>query len=99
MENKFTDVFKNCKPNTKLSNYQSYGIVTLCNDSTSFKEFGNNSYLKHDNLEEFERNLKLLVQDRELRIEISNESYKHSKLLHINNVIKNYDNIIKDFAK
>ena len=99
MKNEFTDTFKKCKPNTKLSNYQSYGIITLCNDSVSFKEFGNNSYFKHENLEEFEYHLKLLTKDKELRIKISDESYEHSKLLHIDNVVKNYDNIIKDFSK
>jgi hypothetical protein len=96
LNSNFKEVFSECKPNTKLSNFQSFGIVTLCNENYSFKQFGANSYLRHENLNQFEDNLKIIIKDDKLRKQISDSSFENSKNFHIKSIKNMYEKIIED---
>lgn len=95
----FKEAFNQCKPNTKLSNFQSFGIITLCNENFSFKQFGGNGYLKHENLNQFEDNLKVIIGNKDLRKKISDDSFENSKSFHIDLIKCLYEKIIKDNEK
>ena len=99
MDAKFKKVFESCKPNTKLSNFQSFGVVTLCNENYSFVEFGDDAYLKHNSLDEFEKNLQKIIKNKELRKSISDKGYDNSKRFHIEKIKSLYNNIIEGILK
>jgi len=99
MNNKFSKTFRECKPNTKLTNYQSFGIITLCNESESFRQFGDNQYLKHENLNQLEKNLNLLLGDSMLRCNISDKGFENSKKYHIKEVVKLYVNMVEQIKR
>ena len=87
MKNKYTDVFSEIKPNTKLTNYQSFGIIPLCDDYKSFREFGRSYYLMHDSLDSLEENLNKVLGSQSFRNRISDLSYENSKSFNLKNVV------------
>ena len=81
------------KPNTKLTNFQSFGIPTICAEYESFKEFGGENYIPIKNLDEFRLALKTLVDDVEMRKNLSDLSYQHAKSFHIYEIANLYKQI------
>jgi hypothetical protein len=90
MRNEYTDVFLKAKPNTKISNYQSFGIVSLCNEYESYREFGDGAYLSHIDLESFENNLKALVERKDIRERISNCGFRNSDRFNIKSIVSKF---------
>ena len=90
MRNQYTEVFLQVKPSTKLINYQSFGIVSLCNRYESFKEFGADACLFHDDLESFKNNLKKVVENKDIRERISNSGFKNSIKFNIDSIVSKF---------
>tara|TARA_Y100000310_G_C20678199_1_gene814302 strand:+ start:1778 stop:2713 length:936 start_codon:yes stop_codon:yes gene_type:complete len=86
---------KRFKPNTKLSNFQSFGIPTVCTEYESFKEFGGHHYIPIRSIDEVQKALENLKKDNSLRQGLSNSSYEHAQSLHIGNVSNFYREILK----
>ena len=86
------------KPGTKLSNFQSYGIPTICLPYESFKQFGYDKYLSATSLEEVEFYIEKLMS-RQFYEELSVESVQAGEKLHIENVVDYYRAIVKDFKR
>ena len=81
------------KPNTKLTNFQSFGIPVLCTPYESFKEFGKDVYIPLSDLSSIEVALKRLIDDDELRRDLSNRGYEHAQSFHIDNIASLYRQI------
>jgi len=86
---------KRFKPNTKLSNFQSFGIPTICTEYKSFREFGGQHYIPTRNTNEVQKALENLKKDNALRKSLSNLSYAHAQSFHISNVSNFYREILK----
>lgn len=78
------------KPNTKLSNFQSFGIPTIAVPYDSFVEFGGSPWVKVESLNEFCSNLDTLVQDFERRSELNEAGWKHAQRFQIDNVVREF---------
>ena len=90
----------NFKPNTKLNNFQSFGIPTICSSYISFKQFGNNACLFSDSDKSLESSFVSLVSDTSLRNKISNDSYDNSQEFFVEKIAKEkYGEIVRDFTK
>lgn len=87
---------KNFKPNTKLTNFQSYGIPTICVDYQSFKEFGGVAYLPALKYEDVIGWIGRLARDPSMRKKISDDSIEASKLLSINSIVSLYRRLPND---
>lgn len=87
------------KPGTKLSNFQSYGIPTICLPYESFKQFGENNCYFIDKFEEIEDHVANLVNDHDVYSSMSKNSILTGEKLHIDNVTKYYTDIVADFSK
>lgn len=81
------------KPNTKLTNFQSFGTPTIAGHYSSFEEFGNDCWIKAGNKEEFLDRLENLIKDVEKRHQLSQQSYSVGQNYHIDNVKKLYESI------
>ncbi len=100
MKNQYYDVFSKAKPNSKIVNYQSFGIVTLCDMFESYVEFGSEGYLIHENIEDFKKNIQQIVENKSVRKNISDISFNNSKSFNIENIInKFYTGEILDYFK
>lgn len=92
------DLMKRYKPNTKLTNFQSYGIPTICTSYESYKEFGEDACLFVDSKQEMLKALSsLLEQDHSLRFDLANRSFDIGRKFHIDEIKKLYENICKEF--
>jgi hypothetical protein len=90
------EAIKKYKPNTKLSNFQSYGIPTISIPYESFDQFGYNAYIKIQNIDELIENLNILIDDVDQRKFLSDSSYEVAKRFHIDEIVKLYKNIAND---
>ena len=99
MKNEYHDVFSKAKPNSKIVNYQSFGIVTLCDNFESYLEFGNNGFMTHKSLIDFEENIKNLVESKDARRNISDISFRNSKDFNIDHIVSKFyiGKILGDF--
>ena len=87
------DAIKKYKPNTKLSNFQSYGIPTISVPYESFEQFGGDAYVKIQNIDELIKSLNTLIDDFSQRKTLSERSYEVAKQFHIDEIVKLYKNI------
>ena len=95
-ENKwFKDIVEQ-KPNTKLSNFQSFGIPTICTRYKSFEEFGSGANLFVNDFEQLKSAIQIIIEDDDLRQEISDRSYKNAQEYHISEIAKKYKSLLKD---
>ncbi len=78
------------KPNTKLSNFQSFGIPTIAVPYASFSEFGGNGWEKVSSFEEFATSLDALLKNPDRRHELSELGHQHARKFHIDNVVRDY---------
>lgn len=85
------------KPNTKLTNFQSYGIPTICLPYESYKQFGENKCIFVETLNELNFQIENLCNNQDLYQNLSLESIKVGEKYHISNVKENYLQIVKDF--
>jgi hypothetical protein len=92
------DAIKKYKPNTKLSNFQSYGIPTISVEYESFNQFGENFYIKVKTLDEFFENLKTLIDDSTYRESLSNNSFSVAKKMHIDEIVLLYKKAIGELG-
>lgn len=91
--NDLIDIAKKYKPNTKLTNFQCYGIPTICTEYESFKQFGENAYLQAESLNDVLNCLDTLINNPIIRYNLSNKSYEVGKKFNINNIKKLYEQI------
>lgn len=91
------NLMKRYKPNTKLSNFQSYGIPTICIPYESYLEFGENACIFVPDRGHMLMQLNfLLSKDPSHRRELSDQAFEVGKKFHIDNVKKLYENIVKE---
>ena len=95
-ENKFFKDIVDQKPNTKLVNFQSFGIPTICTRYKSFEEFGSGANLFVNDFEQLKSAIQIICEDDDLRQEISDRSYKNAQEYHISEIAKKYKSILKD---
>ena len=91
----FMSAVKKYKPNTKLSNFQSYGIPTVCIGYDSYKQFGESAFIEINSYENMINAISSLINSTYLRSELSEKSYHVGQKFHINNVIKMYTQVTK----
>lgn len=98
MKQHVVDLMKRYKPNTKLSNFQSYGIPTVCTPYESYSEFGGGGCrfveTKERMLYEIEH---LIIEDPSMRRELADEAFYFGQKFHIDEIKKLYENIHKDY--
>jgi hypothetical protein len=93
-KNKRASHLKRFKPNTKLTNFQSFGIPTICTEYESFREFGGQNYVSVKDLGDVQKALERLKNNIELRKKLSDSSYEHAKSFHIGEIAKKYREIL-----
>jgi hypothetical protein len=90
MRPRVVELMRRYKPNTKLTNFQSYGIPTICTPYESYKEHGGDACLFVDNQEELETFLSSLITNTSFRLDESNKAYAVGKQFHIDEIVKLY---------
>lgn len=83
------------KPNTKLSNFQCFGIPSVVTEYDSFVEFGDNCYLPGNSKEEFFQNLERLFNEKTLRESLSSRGLTVGKDLVLSKVKDYYLSMIE----
>lgn len=86
------------KPNTKLTNFQSFGIPTICLPYESYRQFGGNHCIFVETFEQLVDQINSLRLDLELYNSLSANSYKHAENYHILRVKDSYLQIERDFC-
>lgn len=81
------------KPNTKLSNFQSFGVPTIASPYRSFKEFGEDRWIESNSKEDSFQSLELLINDVNKRYNLSKESLEIGEKFHIENIRSLYRNL------
>jgi len=85
------------KPNTKLTNFQSYGIPTICLPYESYKQFGENKCVFVEDFDDLKQRIIDLCNDFEEYSSLSKESIKVGEKYHISKIKDYYGQIMKDF--
>ena len=88
-ENLAQDTIRKYKPCTKILNFQSFGIPSISSAYSSLDDFGGDSYMKVETLEEVKFQITKIVNDNNFRKNMSEKSYLNGKTYNIEN-IKNY---------
>lgn len=88
----------NYKPGTKLSNFQSYGIPTICLPYRSFKQFGEDKCRYVETIESLEYEIENLIKNEDLYHELSTASILVGEKFHIDNVLQYYRKISEDMT-
>lgn len=78
------------KPNTKLSNFQSFGIPTVAVPYASFDEFGGDAWERAKSFDDFESKLEALLTNGDRRRELAEAGHQHAKRFHIDNVVRDH---------
>jgi hypothetical protein len=81
-------LMKRYKPNTKLTNFQSYGVPTICTPYQSYIEFGECACRFVDTKEAMLTTLDELLTHPYARIELSNAALIVGRKFHIDELIK-----------
>lgn len=87
------------KPNTKLTNFQSFGIPTVCLPYESYKQFGNDQCLFVENFEDLKTNILSLINDSQMFYSMSKNSIKVAEKYHISKIVDYYHKIVEDFRE
>jgi hypothetical protein len=85
------------KPNVKLNNFQSYGIPTVACGYHSFYEFGGKpgeNWLLANDSKTFISSVENLILDKNLRKTLSHNCVNITEKVHIENVVKLYQNVV-----
>jgi hypothetical protein len=84
------------KPNTKLTNFQSFGIPTICLPYESYKQFGENQCIFVEDSEELENKIIEISSNEDLYFSLSKESVNVGEKYHISKIVEHYLRIKKD---
>ena len=84
------NIIRKYKPNTKLINFQSFGIPVICSEYSSFLEFGDENYISVKTLNDVRESLKILISDKKKRADLSDRSFITGSRFHISQIIKDY---------
>lgn len=90
MRPRVVELMRRYKPNTKLSNFQAYGIPTICTPYESYKEHGDDACIFVNTKEEMLKALDELLNNHNMRLVESNKAYKVGKRFHIDEILKIY---------
>lgn len=90
MRPRVVELMKRYKPNTKLTNFQSYGIPTICTPYESYKEHGDGACTFVETKDEMLNALDTLLSNSNLRLVESNKAYAVGKRFHIDEIVKLY---------
>lgn len=85
------------KPNTKLSNFQSYGIPTVASRYSSFIEFGgqaNHAWQLEEDPDGFLNKLEMLLMSKNLREWTSDAAHIVGQEFHIDHVLERYSAVL-----
>ncbi len=85
------------KPNTKLTNFQSFGIPTICLPYESYKQFGENQCIFVENIEELENKIIEISSNQDLYFSLSKAAADVGEKYHISKTAEFYLQIKKDF--
>jgi hypothetical protein len=99
MSSRVVELMRRYKPNTKLSNFQAYGIPTICTPYESYKEHGGNACIFVDDLQSMLSSLKILLTDTNKRLVLSNQSLAVGKQFHISKIINLYEKMALEVSK
>lgn len=99
MNAKVVELMRRYKPNTKLSNFQAYGIPTICTPYESYKEHGGNACIFVDDLQSMLVSLKTMLTDTNKRLVLSNQSLAVGKQFHISKIIDLYEKMVAEVLK
>jgi glycosyltransferase involved in cell wall biosynthesis len=83
------------KPNIKICNYQSFGIPTISTPHKSVAEFGDDSYIFINSVEELLESILKLSENFQLRKEMSRKSFENSRKYNISSIKKIYQDMIE----
>lgn len=93
------ELMKRYKPNTKLSNFQSFGIRTVCTPYESYLEFGGNaSRFEHDR-DGMLWSLEMLIEGSSLSALEREHAITVGERFHIDEVIKLYRKMAQEVTK
>lgn len=86
------------KPNTKLTNFQSFATPTVCCRYESFIEFGEGAYSLVSSKHELLSSLEELVHDNQKYKYLSNASFEVGKKFQITSIVSLYNAIVESYA-
>lgn len=90
---------KRFKPNTKISNMQSYGIPTVSVSYDSYEQFGKGVFVRAENIDELISGIDSLVSDFDTRISLSARSYEVGCEVSVERVAKMYARMAEDLRR
>jgi len=91
---RFAELMRRHKPNTKLSNFQSFGIRTVCTPYESYLEFGGKATRFEDTRDGMMESLEYLIGGSSLSVTESASALAVGELFHIDHIVKLYKNIV-----
>lgn len=94
MRPRVVELMRRYKPNTKLSNFQAYGIPTICIPYESYKEHGGDACIFIETKEEMLQALEKLLINHSLRLVESYKAYMIGKHFHIDEILKIYRKMV-----
>lgn len=83
MRPRIVELMRRYKPNTKLTNFQAYGIPSVCTPYESFKEFGGDACVFVDTRKAFVEEVERLLTDVNHRLIESNRAFTVGKKFHV----------------
>ena len=86
------------KPNTKLTNFQSFATPTICCKYESFIEFGEEKYRLVESPDEMINSIQLFLDDSSLYRNLSEESLVVGRKFQITNIVSLYNAIVESYA-
>ena len=91
-----TDYVLKYKPNTKLTNFQSFGIPSICCNYSSFHEFApQESFKSANNLKELFDAIHEIVNNNQRRNDIIESGIENAKRFTVDNIAKMYVDAFK----
>lgn len=99
MRPRVVELMKRYKPNTKLTNFQSYGVPTICTPYESYKEHGGDACMFVETKDEMLVALDTLLSNSNLRLTESNKAYAVGKRFHIDEIVKLYRKMVFEVTK
>lgn len=93
---RFAELMKRHKPNTKLSNFQSFGIRTVCTPYVSYVEHGGGAARFEETRDGMMESLEFLIEGSSISKMESARALEVGKRFHIDEVTKLYKNIVLD---
>lgn len=93
---RFAELVRRHKPNTKLSNFQSFGIRTVCTPYVSYVEHGGGASRFEETRAGMMESLEFLIRSSSLMEVERARALAVGQRFHINEIVKLYKNIVLD---